>query len=212
MVLYTHGLGARGMDALEVFQKQDVQVEQVQEHVMKAASDTKTPQGILAVLTNKQLEIPTPLDFVLLADGIKDPGNLGTILRSAAAAGVQAVMLPPGVVEPFSPKVIRAGMGAHFRLPIQSLPWPEIETRLTGLDVWLAASRGALPYTDVDWNRSLALIIGGEAHGASPPALALAQDRVRIPMARGVESLNVGVAAGVLLFEIARQRRAAGRS
>jgi TrmH family RNA methyltransferase len=148
----------------------------------------------------------------LVVDSVRTPGNLGAILRTAAAAGVDQVLLSPGTVDFYNPKVVRGGAGAHFRLSILPLSWREIETRLGGCDVWLAAAQGDLAYTEVDWKQPLTLIVGGEARGASPSALSLATGRVTIFMSQSVESLNVAVATGVLLFEIARQRRVAGRT
>ena len=115
-------------------------------------------------------------------------GNLGAILRAAAATGVDQVLLSPGTVDLYNPKVIRGGAGAHFYLPIFSLAWNEIEARLDGLDIWLAAARGDVPYTIVNWKRPTALIVGGEARGASARAKTLAGGHVSIPMERGIES------------------------
>ena len=206
LVLFTAELPARGKALVEAFRAQGVQVEEVREHVMRAASDTETPQGILAVLTMKELPVPRPLDFALLADGVRDPGNLGAILRTAAAAGVQAVLLPPGGVDAFSPKVVRAAMGAHFRLPVRACSWDEIRAALVGLRVYLAATDGGIVYYQADFQPPLALVIGSEAQGASSQARRLATAQVRIPMPGGSESLNVAVAAGVLTFEVVRQR------
>jgi TrmH family RNA methyltransferase len=184
----------------------------VSDEVMAACADTITPPGLLAVLPFPDIPVPARSTWTLVVDNVRTPGNLGAVLRTAAASGVEQVLLSPGTVDLYNPKVVRGGAGAHFRLPILSLSWSEIEARLSGLDVWLAATQGDLSYTDVDWRRPLALIVGGEARGASQPALELANRRVTIPMERGVESLNAAVATGVLLFEIARQRRATGRT
>lgn len=196
---------------LDRLAEQGVACYRVSDAVMVACSDTVSPPGLLAVVPFPNLPLPERATCTLVVDGVRTPGNLGAILRSAAASGVDQALLAPGTVDLYNPKVVRGGAGAHFCLPLLPLSWSEIETRLQGLDVWLAAAEGDLPYTDVDWRRPLALIIGGEARGVSPAALARADGQVTIPMARGVESLNVAVAASVLLFEIARQRRAAGR-
>lgn len=186
-------------------------LETVAPHVLATASDTETPQGALAVLQLTQPQPPTQLDFVFIPDQVRDPGNLGTMLRTSAAANVGAVLLPPGGVDPYSPKVLRSGMGAHFRLPLLALEWVQIEA-LVGqfqLQVYLAeAGRGAA-YTAADLRRPLALVIGGEAEGAGPQARQLATQCVYIPMPGGSESLNAAVAAGVLLFEVVRQRSSA---
>jgi RNA methyltransferase, TrmH family len=145
-------------------------------------------------------------DFILIPDQIRDPGNLGTLLRTAAAAGVETVLLPPETTDAFAPKVLRAGMGAHFRLPIHSLTWEEIKTLTNDMDVYIADMDGASCW-ETDLRKPLALVIGGEAEGASDEAQRLANGKISIPMSSGVESLNAGVAGSVLMFEVVRQRR-----
>jgi TrmH family RNA methyltransferase len=183
----------------------------VDDEVMVACSDTVTPPGVLAVVPFPEVPEPECSSWTLIVDSVRTPGNLGAILRTAAAAGVGQVLLTPGTVDLYNPKVVRGAAGAHFYLSVLPLLWHQVEQRLQDLNVWLAAPQGDVSYTEADWQRPLALIIGGEAHGASQAALALADKHVTIPMARGVESLNVAVATGVLLFEIARQRRVPGR-
>lgn len=187
----------------------------VSPEVMASCSDTETPQGVLLAVPLPRLSVPSRPTLVLVIDQLRVPGNLGTILRTAAAAGVEVVLLPPGSVDPFNPKVVRGGMGAHFRLPILQLDWEAIEKQLTGLDVWLAAAGHGTRYDQIDWTRPAALIVGGEASGAGARATQLATNGtgpggiggvVQIPMPGGMESLNAAVAAGVLLFEIVRQR------
>ena len=208
-VFYTDDISHRGKAALEELAERGVATEQVSPHVMRAASDTQTPQGILVEFSIKDLHLPSKLDFVLILDAVRDPGNLGTILRTAAASGVQAVLLPPGSVDIYSPKVLRGGMGAHFRLPISSLGWREIEdiTQKSGLHVILAEAGSGQVYTQMDYRSPLVIIIGGEAHGAGPQAQTMAETAVHIPMPGGTESLNAAVATGVVLFEVVRQRR-----
>jgi TrmH family RNA methyltransferase len=178
----------------------------VSEAAMIACADTKTPQGVLAVIPFVQLQPRSGL--VLILDGLRDPGNLGTILRSAEAAGVGHVVLAPGTVDAYNPKVVRGAMGAHFRLPISSLDWPTIAEVMAGRQVWLAEATGGIAYDAVDWRQAVALIVGGEAAGAGGEATTLATGRVTIPMAGGAESLNAAMAATVILFEAVRQRRA----
>jgi TrmH family RNA methyltransferase len=148
------------------------------------------------------------LDFVFIPDAVRDPGNLGTMLRTAAAAGVGAVFLPPGVVDPFAPKVVRAAMGAHFRVPVYPLSWEEIHNHLNAyaLRVYLAAAGAGQVYTQADFRSPLALIIGGEAEGAGQQARQLAAEYVHIPMSGDVESLNAAIAGAILMFEVVRQR------
>jgi RNA methyltransferase, TrmH family len=215
-VMYSQSISHRGMQLVQSYQDQGIQVEQVAPAVLKAASDTESPQGILAVLPLKQLSLAADPNFVLILDGVSDPGNLGTILRTASAAGVQAVLLTPGSADPFAPKVVRAGMGAHFHLPIRTFSWDEIVGYLApeGADprikVYLADAGGPLIYTQAVLKSPLALIIGGEAEGAGDQARSLSQERIKIPMPGKAESLNVAAAAAILLFEVVRQRQTAG--
>jgi RNA methyltransferase, TrmH family len=210
LVLYTPDLSQRGLEIIRSLLPSSV--EEVSPAVMKSASDTQTPQGILAVMSQRVLPLPAVLDFVLLLDAIRDPGNLGTILRTAVAAGVQGVILAPGCADAFSPKVLRSAMGAHFHLPILVLEWTEIQSLLKpggtqpGIKIYLSEVAGSLPYTRADFRSPVALIIGGEAEGAGAEAQLLAERRIHIPMAKGVESLNAAVAAAILMFEVVRQR------
>ena len=210
LILSTTQLDSRGQSVVEGFSARGVPVEQVSNRVFAAISETETPQGLLAVLKLSALPLPAATDFLLILDGVRDPGNLGTILRSAAAAGVQAVLLSPGSADAFAPKVVRAGMGAHFRLPIHQLSWEQIKTTLgqsaAGLHVYLAQAAAGMPYTRADFRAPLALVIGGEAAGAGQQAVSLTTEKVHIPMPGDSESLNAGVAASILLFEVVRQR------
>ncbi|HEY66441.1 MAG TPA: RNA methyltransferase [Caldilineae bacterium] len=180
------------------------------EQVLKAMSDTVTPQGIVAVLPFPDTEVPARSDLLLVLDGVRDPGNLGAILRVAAGAGVGRVWLAPGTVDLFNPKAVRAAMGAHFRVPLAWGAWDRIREAVRGHQLWLADVSGERLYDEVDWCQPSVLILGGEASGASRRATGLAMGTVRIPLAGGVESLNAAVAAGVILFEAVRQRRRAG--
>jgi TrmH family RNA methyltransferase len=177
----------------------------VSEAVLVICAGTETPQGVLAVVPSVEVE-PRP-GLILILDQLRDPGNLGTILRSAEAAGVGQVLLAPGTVDCYNPKVVRSAMGAHFRLPVAGLDWPTIAGRVTGRAVWIADAAGDVAYDEVDWRVPSALIVGGEAAGAGKRSAALATGRVCIPMAGQAESLNAAMAATVILFEAARQRR-----
>jgi TrmH family RNA methyltransferase len=181
-------------------------LELVKDNVMSAASQTQTPPGVLAVAPILSRPLPDHPTFLLILDQVSNPGNMGTMLRTAAAAGVDGVLLGPGNVDAYNPKVVRGGMGAHLRLPIVTANWPAIAQRTAGLSVWLAAVEQATPYTAVDWRQPSALIIGSEAAGTGQQAQQLATGRVIIPMRYATESLNAAVAAGIILFEAVRQR------
>jgi TrmH family RNA methyltransferase len=204
-VLYEETLSRRGIELVEQFRARQIECEAISPALLKSLSETETPQGILAVVEWRPLPLPASPTFVLIPDQIRDPGNLGTLLRSAAAAGVEAVLLPPETTDAFAPKVLRAGMGAHFRLPIQALPWDEIGKRTRRLQIYLAEMDG-IPCWQADLRPPLALIVGGEAEGASQAARQLATHKISIPMRAQVESLNAGVAGSVLMFEVMRQR------
>lgn len=206
LALYSDELNPRGQAVIEAYAARGAPVEQVAAHVLHAASDTETPQGILLVLAYQDLPLSEKPDFIFIPDGVRDPGNLGAMLRTAAAAGVQAVLCPPETADAFAPKVVRAGMGAHFRLPVLAMDWDQIAENLKGLRVFLAAAEGDKTYYQCDFHPPLALVVGGEAEGARPQARKLATETVSIPMPGGSESLNAAVAAGVLIFEVLRQR------
>lgn len=203
--LYDESLNERGRSQIESLRSQGVEVEEVSINMLKSLSETETPQGILAVLNNSRLPIPDSPSFILILDQIRDPGNLGTLLRTAAATGIDAVFLPPETTDVFAPKVVRSGMGAHFRLPIHSMTWEDISEQTKDLQVYLADMDGKSCW-ETDLRKPLALIIGGEAEGASDKARQLATQKISVPMAGNVESLNAGVAGSVLMFEVVRQR------
>jgi TrmH family RNA methyltransferase len=178
----------------------------VSDSVFAACTGVQSPQGVLAVAPFVQLRKRSGL--ILILDGLRDPGNLGTVLRSAEAAGVGKVLLAPGCVDLYNPKVVRGAMGAHFRLPAIHLDWLAIAEQVSGRALWLADAAGEMAYDVVDWTMPSALVVGGEAAGPGRQASGLARGRVRIPMADGTESLNAAMAATVILFEAARQQRA----
>jgi RNA methyltransferase, TrmH family len=205
-VLFSAETSNRGKKLVENLIASGVEVEEVLPEILRATGETETTQGVIAALKLTELPLPTNLDFVLIPDQMRDPGNLGTLIRSAAATGVQAVLIPPETADAFSPKVVRAGMGAHFHLPVVSRGWDEIRAHLTGKTVFLAEAGGQVPCWGADFKSPLALIVGGEAEGASESAKKLANVTVNIPMPGKIESLNAGVAGAVLMFEVVRQR------
>lgn len=203
--LFSDGLSERGKELLNTLRTNQIEVEETSGDLLQNVSETETPQGILAVLKRTEVPIPNSPNFLLIPDQIRDPGNLGTLLRTAAAAGVQAVLLPPETTDVFAPKVLRAGMGAHFQLPIHSMTWDEIQGCAKTMQIFLADMNGKSCW-EIDLRQPLALMIGGEAEGASEEARKLAPQKIAIPMPGEVESLNAGVAGSVLMFEVVRQR------
>jgi TrmH family RNA methyltransferase len=208
-VLYSSQLSERARALVGRLEGLKVDMDEVEDALFESVSETETTQGILAALDlpNTELSNIVSPTFTIIPDQIRDPGNLGALLRSAAAAGVQAVLIPPETVDAFSPKVVRAGMGAHFRLPVVSLGWDEIRAHVTGCAVFLADAAGQESCWGADFRQPLALIVGGEAEGASQPARKLADSLVNIPMPGKIESLNAAVAGGILMFEVVRQRK-----
>lgn len=184
--------------------------------VMRAVADTESPQGVVAVASLPDPVLPD-LDprraLVLILDGVRDPGNVGTLVRTAAAAGCTAVVTTGETADAFAPKVVRAGMGAHFRLPVVAdVDWEWLGPALVPLSaVYTTEMDVPLPYDAADWTAGAAVVIGNEDHGVSEAARQWCPHGVSIPMARGVESLNAAMSGAVVLFEAARQRRVAGR-
>lgn len=206
LIFYTvsaHG-DRRARVLLEKISKLTGEVYEVNDAVMRAMATTETPPGILAVVPFPQISPAANPGVVLILDSVRDPGNLGTILRSARAAGVTEIWLAPGTVDAFNDKTVRAGMGAHFSVSLRSGSWQEIESRVKNIPrIYLADADGEIAYSAADWSKPVALIVGGEAEGASDAAKKIATTRVRIPM-RGGESLNAAMAATLLMFEAVR--------
>ncbi|HLB50545.1 MAG TPA: RNA methyltransferase [Anaerolineales bacterium] len=203
-VFYIANADSRAQTILDKLAKQGATAIEVSPQVMRACSDTEHPQPILAVIPFPTLA-PHSNSLILICDRLSDPGNLGTLLRTASAARVDSAILAPGTVDAFNPKVVRGSMGAHFRVPIEPLGWNQIRERVKGLKVWLAEASTGTQYDQVDWTQPSAVIIGSEAEGPSDDARALAHASVFIPMPGGSESLNAAVAGSVMLFEAVRQ-------
>jgi TrmH family RNA methyltransferase len=178
----------------------DVDRHELAPNVMERVASTESPQPVLAVVSMRSTTLPDDASFVIVADQLADPGNAGTIIRSAEAAGAHGVILTPGSVDPYNPKVVRASAGSLFRVPV-------LEATLESLTdfrrLGTSSHRGDV-YTDPVYHGRVAIVVGNEAHGLADDA---AIDQwITIPHAGPAESLNVAMAATVLLFEVARQR------
>ena len=171
-------------------------------------SELKTPNGLLTLIDIPQARVEvTHIQFALLLEDIQDPGNLGSILRSAAAAGCDAVFLSPGCADAWSPRVLRAGMGGHFVLSIsESMNLLEVATGFTG-KIMAASLQADISLYDCNLRGKLAFAIGNEGAGLSGALLGAAQQHFIIPMPGKIESLNAAAATAVCLFEAVRQRR-----
>lgn len=178
----------------------------VEARLFQELSDTEHSQGILGVFPQAHLELPTAAGLVVALEGLQDAGNVGTIIRTCAAAGVDGVILLPHTVDVYNPKCVRAGMGAHFRLPLLHLTLDEFLAQFGDWQrVGAVVDADAQAYTNEVWNRPTVLIIGNEAHGLSEGIRPHLTQSVFIPMQNGVESLNSSVATAILVFEIIRQ-------
>jgi TrmH family RNA methyltransferase len=181
--------------------------------VIEALSETKTPQGAVAVVAMEEVlprDLADTADLVLVLDQIRDPGNAGTLVRCAAAAGAAAVFFTSGAVDPYSPKTVRASAGAMFRVGLgRSVALPDLVSELDdrGFLVVGAEADAATPYDSFDYSGRVAFVVGNEAWGIVGEHRALLTEVVSIPMPGPAESLNAGIAGAILLFEAVRQRR-----
>jgi TrmH family RNA methyltransferase len=179
----------------------------LEESLFKQLSDLKTPNGLLALIDIPQADPVQANEFVLLLEDIQDPGNLGSILRSAAAAGCDAVYLSQGCADAWSPRVLRAAMGGHFVLTInESSELLDIASRFDGM-LFASSLEAKTSLYECNLRGKIAFAIGNEGAGLSAALQAKAKQRFIIPMPGKVESLNAAAAAAVCLFEAARQRR-----
>jgi RNA methyltransferase, TrmH family len=192
-----------------------VRVSRLAPGVLERVAGTVTPQPLLAVAPwcDVPLEVALEATFVVVCVDLRDPGNAGTVLRSAEGAGAGAVVLCDGSVEAFNPKTVRASAGALFHVPVvQGGAADEVLDRLgaSGLRRLGAVSSGGVPHTATDLTEPVALVLGNEASGLPVGLADRLDERVTIPLVGRSESLNVGMAAAVLCFEVARQRAATG--
>ena len=189
-------------------------VEQVADSVFKTMSETVTPQGVLAIVTKPEYGLETFFQrengLYLILENIQDPGNLGTMLRTAEGAGVDGVIMSRDTVDLFSPKVVRSTMGSLYRMPYlisDDLAATINDMKRRGICVYAAHLQATEYYDELDYTKGSAFLIGNEGNGLRPETASLASSGLKIPMAGRVESLNAAMAAGVLMYEASRQRR-----
>jgi TrmH family RNA methyltransferase len=203
------GTTPRAAALVEMLAGRAIPIEELSEREFASLAETDTPQGVLAVIEPKAWTLadlnPKPRAPVLVLDAVQDPGNVGTLLRTAFALGASGAVLLRGSADTANPKVIRAAMGATFRLPAVMVEPGEFIAwcRQAELAVWAATAEGS-PLSRTAAPERLALVVGNEGAGVSADLRALAVHQVAIPLARGAESLNVAVAAGILLYEATR--------
>lgn len=175
----------------------------VTENVFKEISQTEAPQGIAAIVNMRSMK-QEHNNYVLLIDAIQDPGNLGTIIRTADAAGFSKVVLGEGTVDLYNDKVVRATQGSIFHLAIEQRDLNEAIRSLQtdGFSVWATTLRRAKNYAEIEPTNKTAIILGNEGRGVQQKWLDMADELVKIPMYGKAESLNVGIAAGILMYHI----------
>lgn len=218
MVLYSPKLSEnpRGAHLLGLLDRQGVPMLAVEDQLLAQLTDTESPQGVLAVAPVPRHQPATSAawnnpacDLLVLVDGIRDPGNLGTMIRSADAAGAQGLFITRGTVDPYNAKTLRSTMGSIFRVPIVMI------RELDGFLAFLKSGGWKLVAGDLAAGRMLyhsdltgrvVMVVGGEAYGITEAVRQGVDEKVLIPMPGGAESLNAGVALGIMLYEVVRQR------
>ncbi len=213
-----------GVQVHEVFVANDLEIEgawdapvhRVGDRVIKALSDAVTPQGVVAVaeMPTAALDVILEVDLSLILDGVSDPGNAGTLVRTAAAAGVGAVVFPTGAVDPFSPKCVRAAAGSLFatKIVVDVTTEEAIQAARGSGAKTVATAMTGTAYDESDMTGRIAFVAGNEAWGIDDAHRALCDEVISIPIVGRVESLNVAVATGIVLFESLRQRRLSSAS
>jgi TrmH family RNA methyltransferase len=205
----------RGARLLDAWRSAGKRVAIASDSVFASISDTRTPQGILALAARPLTEESAGLEkgfgipLLVIMHRVNNPANAGAILRTAEAAGATAAILTKGTTDIFAPKALRGAMGSSFRLPLwtgasfeEALRW----CGKRGIRTICASLQATAAHTDADWTEAAALVVGAEASGLTSAEMSQTDEALRIPMHAPVESLNVAVAAGIVLYEAARQR------
>jgi len=186
----------------------DVKKYEVNEDVIKELSDTENPQGVVAVCKKRENRADLK-DFVVIADGVQDPGNLGTIIRTLDAAGADALIIIKGTVDPYNSKTLRSTMGSIFRVPIVYFDDFEKASdylKNKGFNIYATSLEAEKLIYDYNFNEKTALVIGNEANGISKEHIDLSTHKIKIPMIGKAESLNAAVASAIVIYEVVRQR------
>ncbi len=200
---------ARGVALREKLAAHAIPEQEIPDRELNELADTASPQGVVAVVEPRRWEwsdvVVRSESPVVVLDGLQDPGNVGTVIRTAHALGAAGVVVLRGSVLLTHPKMLRASMGATFRLPVMTVDRDDFASwaERGGVVVWAAAVDG-LPVARLHRPERLAIVIGNEGAGVDPTVMTLAQKRVAIPLARGAESLNAAIAAAILLYEVVR--------
>lgn len=192
-----------------------LKVEILSDHVFQHVSDTQTPQGALYIVRRSQTALDDILNtkeipLLMVLDNLQDPGNLGTIMRTAEGAGVTGIILSKDCVDIYNPKVIRSTMGAIYRMPfiyVENLPEVLTVLKERGIKTYAAHLDGKRYYDEENYREAAAFLIGNEGNGLRDEVAEAAEIKIKIPMHGQVESLNAAVAASILMYEACRQRR-----
>jgi rRNA methylase, putative, group 3 len=213
--LYSEHLsGDRVYNIIKRMEDRKVKTFKVKDGLIDDICETATPQGIVAVVERKEYRLNDVLkngNLFIVVDRIQDPGNLGTIIRTAHAAKVDGIIITEGTVDPYGPKVLRSTMGSIFHVPVitsEELTGPIENLKKEGFTVFASSLAGSTAYYTEMYGGKTAIIIGNEANGIDAQVLEKADRLIKIPMPGNAESLNAAVACGILLFEVARQRAA----
>ncbi|KPU42121.1 putative TrmH family tRNA/rRNA methyltransferase [Oxobacter pfennigii] len=204
--------GDRAEILIKNLKDKGITVYAAEDKLMKDICDTETPQGIAAVVKQKHYDedlLFLNSNYTIVADRIQDPGNMGTIIRTADAAGADLIVLSNGSVDPYSPKVLRSTMGSIFHIPIilsNDINGAAERMKKSGFLIYATSLDAKSFYYDENYRGKTAVIIGNEANGVEAVLLNKADKLIKIPMPGRAESLNASVSAGIVMFEIARQR------
>ena len=192
------------------FDTKNIKTVIISNKIFNDISDVKTPQGILAVIKkNQNNQIETNQDYILALDSLQDPGNMGTIIRTADSANINQIIINKTTVDPYSPKVIRSTMGAIYRtniIEVEDLKTTLKEIQSKGFQIITTDLKATQSIYDINYNNKTVVVIGNEANGVSQEILQTADKKVIIPMLGKTESLNASIAASIMIYEYVRQK------
>lgn len=185
----------------------------VSDNIFNEITDTENPQGVMAIVSFSHNDpdemFSTYSPFLLFLDGVQDPGNMGTIIRTADAFKADGVILGSGCVDPYNPKVIRATMGSIFRVPlyfIEDICLYQSKLKSNNINIYSTSLEGSIPIYEVDYSKGFVLVIGNESRGVDLRVQKISDRLIKIPMPGDAESLNAGVAASIIMYEAMKQR------
>ena len=192
------------------FDTKNIKTVTISNKIFNDISDVKTPQGILAIIKkNQNNQIETNSNYILALDSLQDPGNMGTIIRTADSANINQIIINKTTVDPYSPKVIRSTMGAIYRtniIEVEDLKTTLKEIQSKGFQIITTDLKATQSIYDINYNNKTVVVIGNEANGVSQEILQTADKKVIIPMLGKTESLNASIAASIMIYEYVRQK------